>query len=195
MVLALNVWRSEKNNATPSENVGYPITTAAPQSGTFPTITSAGDAIAQTIYRKVNLQWQTDVGKEALLGRVLQFNLPDIDSGLHYSTFVLAADQAETEADQRKNRQNEETGHAGQFGNRKPQGHRPQNHAAKQRGLDRSAGDRMDSAKNFWSDAFFRHAEQHPGAHDDLDQSTVQNGDNTDQVDDFGRNLAVAFDD
>lgn len=99
MALALNVWRSEKNNATPAENGGYPIPIAAPQSGTFPTITSAGDAVSQTIYRKVNLVWQTDVDKLALLGRVLHFNMPDIDKGLQYSTFVLAADQAETEAD------------------------------------------------------------------------------------------------
>lgn len=99
MALSLNVWRSEKNNSTPAENGGYPITVEAPKSGTFPTITSAGDAVAQTIYRKVNLVWQSEVGKLALLGRVLQFNMPDLDKGLQYSTFVLAADQAETEAD------------------------------------------------------------------------------------------------
>lgn len=99
MALSLNVWRSAKNNATPAENGGYPITTPAPKTGTFPTFTSASDASAQTVYRKVNLQWQTDAGKAALLGRALQFNLPDINKGLQYSTFVLAADQAETEAD------------------------------------------------------------------------------------------------
>ncbi|MBW2688302.1 MAG: hypothetical protein JRC99_00035 [Deltaproteobacteria bacterium] len=99
MPLTLDVWRSTKNNATPAENGGYPIPVKAPQTGTFKTFTSASDAVEEIVYRKVNLAWTTDAGKSALLGRVLQFDLPDLDKGLQYSTFILAADQAETEAD------------------------------------------------------------------------------------------------
>lgn len=100
MTVTSKTYRSEgQDDVTPANNGGYPITTEAPSSGTFPTIPSVRDASSEDIYRLLHVIYSTDAGKQALLGRRLHFDIPDMTKGDHYFTFVLAADNYETEAD------------------------------------------------------------------------------------------------
>jgi hypothetical protein len=100
MAITSKFFRSEgQDDVAPANNGGYPVTIEAPSSGTFPTITSARDLSAEDIYRLIHLVYTVDTGKEALLGRRLHFDIPDLTKGTHYFTFFLVADNYETEAD------------------------------------------------------------------------------------------------
>lgn len=89
-------YRSEgQDDVIPANNGGYPITTLAPASGTFPTITSARDLVAEKIYRFVHGIYTGG----ALLGRRLIFDQPDKNYGDAYFTMILCDTQYETESE------------------------------------------------------------------------------------------------